>query len=291
MDSKKGKFFIITGLSGAGKTQVLKILGDFGFYCVDNLPLDLVKDFIKYVKKRTSLTDIALGVDIREGESLKELPNALSQVKAGGFDSKLIFLEASTPVLLRRFSETKHRHPLEDDLGTAIRQEKVYLKPIKMAADTVLNTSSTTLGELKDEIGKLLEVKRSQEMIISVISFGYKNGIPLEADLVMDVRFLVNPYYKINLRDKNGLDKEVQDYITKSPHAKAFMKKFTDLLIFLLPKYIKEGKSYLTIAVGCSGGKHRSVFMAHYLVETLRKLNFNCTETHRDIDIVKKEVW
>ena len=160
-----------------------------------------------------------------------------------------------------------------------------------MAADNVLTTSDLTIGELKDEISKLLFVKKSEEMLISVISFGYKNGIPLESDLVMDVRFLANPYYVISLREKNGLDKEVQDYILKAPYAKTFMKKFVDLLFYLLPKYIKEGKSYLTIAVGCSGGKHRSVFMAHFLAETLRNKGFNCTEIHRDIDIVKKEVW
>ncbi|MCR5504165.1 MAG: RNase adapter RapZ [Elusimicrobiaceae bacterium] len=289
MESKQ--FFIITGLSGAGKTQALKILGDFGFYCVDNLPFALLKDFIKYVNSNPNLTKIALGIDIREGSNLPILPNALDKIKASGFNTKLIFLEASTSVLLRRFSETKHRHPLEDDLATAIRQEKQFIKPLKIAADEIINTSSTTLGDLKEEIGKFLKVKRTREMLISVISFGYKNGIPLESDLVMDVRFLKNPYYVASLREKTGLDKDVQDYILKSPHTKTFIKKFTEMLIYLLPKYIREGKSYLTISVGCSGGKHRSVFMAHHLALALQKLGFNCTETHRDIDIVKKEVW
>ncbi len=289
MESKQ--FFIITGLSGAGKTQALKILGDFGFYCVDNLPFALLKEFIKYVNSNPNLTKIALGIDIREGSNLPILPNALDKIKASGFNTKLIFLEASTSVLLRRFSETKHRHPLEDDLATAIRQEKQFIKPLKIAADEIINTSSTTLGDLKEEIGKFLKVKRTREMLISVISFGYKNGIPLESDLVMDVRFLKNPYYVASLREKTGLDKDVQDYILKSPHTKTFIKKFTEMLIYLLPKYIREGKSYLTISVGCSGGKHRSVFMAHHLALALQKLGFNCTETHRDIDIVKKEVW
>lgn len=289
MENKK--FFIITGLSGAGKTQALKILGDFGFYCVDNLPLALFKDFVRYVKQHPTLMQIALGVDIREGGNLPALPAALDTIKASGFDTKLIFLEASTSVLLRRFSETKHRHPLEEDLATAIKQEKAFVKPLKIAADEVINTSSTTLGELKDEMAKFLKVKKTQEMLISVISFGYKNGIPLESDLVMDVRFLKNPYYVASLRDKTGLDKEVQDYILQSPHAKTFIKRFIEMLDYLLPKYIKEGKSYLTISVGCSGGKHRSVLMAHCLAVALKKRGFNCTETHRDIDIVKKEVW
>lgn len=289
MENKQ--FFIITGLSGAGKTQALKILGDFGFYCVDNLPFALLKDFIKYVNSNPALTKIALGIDIREGSSFPILPDVLEKIKEHGFDTKLIFLEASVSVLLRRFSETKHRHPLEDDLVTAIKQEKLFVKPLKIAADEIINTSSTTLGELKEEIGKLLKVKKTQEMLISVISFGYKNGIPLESDLVMDVRFLKNPYYVASLREKTGLDKEVQDYILKSPNTKTFIKKFTEMIVYLLPKYIKEGKSYLTISVGCSGGKHRSVFMAHHLALALQKLGFNCSETHRDIDIVKKEVW
>lgn len=289
MESKK--FFIITGLSGAGKTQALKILGDFGFYCVDNLPFALIKDFTKYVNANPNLTKIALGIDIREGNNLHSLPNALDKIKEIGFDTKLVFLDASTSVLLRRFSETKHRHPLEDDLATAIKQEKLFLKPLRIAADEIINTSSTTLGELKEEIGKFLKVKKTQEMLISVISFGYKNGIPLESDLVMDVRFLKNPYYVTALREKTGLDKEVQDYILKSPHTKTFIKKFTDMIVYLLPKYIKEGKSYLNISVGCTGGKHRSVFMAHYLASELKKRGFDCSETHRDIDITKKEVW
>ena len=289
MENKK--FFVITGLSGAGKTQALKILGDFGFYCVDNLPFALLKDFIKYVNANHNLTKIALGIDIREGSNLPVLPNALEKIKANGFDTKLIFLEASTSVLLRRFSETKHRHPLEDDLLTAIKQEKLFIKPLRIAADEIINTSSTTLGELKEEIGKFLKVKKTQEMLISVISFGYKNGIPLESDLVMDVRFLKNPYYVAKLREKTGLDKEVQEYILKSPHTKTFIKKFTEMIVYLLPKYIKEGKSYLTISVGCSGGRHRSVFMAHQLALALKERGFDCTETHRDIEIVKKEVW
>ena len=289
MESKK--FFIITGLSGAGKTQALKILGDFGFYCVDNLPFALIKDFTKYVNANPNLTKIALGIDIREGNNLHSLPSALDKIKEIGFNTKLIFLDASTSVLLRRFSETKHRHPLEDDLATAIKQEKLFLKPLRIAADEIINTSSTTLGELKEEIGKFLKVKKTQEMLISVISFGYKNGIPLESDLVMDVRFLKNPYYVPALREKTGLDKEVQDYILKSPYTKTFIKKFTDMIVYLVPKYIKEGKSYLNISVGCTGGKHRSVFMAHHLALALKKCGFDCTETHRDIEIIKKEIW
>ncbi|MDR0953053.1 MAG: RNase adapter RapZ [Elusimicrobiota bacterium] len=288
--NKKGKFFIITGISGAGKTQALKILGDFGFYCVDNLPLALFRDFAAYVENRADLENIALGIDIREGERIKDLPEMIKTFSAQGFDAKLVFLDASDEVLVRRFSETKHKHPLAQELLVAIKQEREFLDPIRKAA-SVIETSNLTLGELKEEISKLLNVKRSQEMKVSIISFGYKNGIPLEADIVMDVRFLANPYYQPELRNKTGLDPEVSDFITKAPNALSFLEKFTDLIMFLIPKYIKEGKSYLTIAIGCSGGKHRSVFMAHNLAHTLAEKGFNVSEFHRDIEIEKKEVW
>ncbi len=288
---KKGKFFIITGISGAGKTQALKIFGDFGFYCVDNLPLALFADFSKYIKDRKDSRDIALGIDIREGESLKRLPSLIKAISRQGFEPKLLFLEASDEVLVRRFSETKHKHPLQEQLLTAIAEEREFLAPIKQIADNEINTSNLTLGELKERISRLLEITRSKEMNVSVVSFGYKHGIPLEADLVMDVRFLKNPYYIAELRNKTGLDEAVQEYIKKAPHSLAFLEKFTEMVLYLIPKYITEGKSYLTIAVGCSGGKHRSVFMANSLAECLRQKGFKVSEFHRDINIVKKETW
>jgi len=289
--NKKGKFFIITGISGAGKTQALKIFGDFGFYCVDNLPLALFHDFIKYIKERGDVDNIALGMDIREGQRIKDLPALIKETAAEGFEPKLLFLDASNEVLLRRFSETKHKHPLAEQLLTAIERERDLLSPIHQIAAAEINTSNLTLGELKEKISKLLEIKSSQEMNISIVSFGYKNGIPLEADMLMDVRFLKNPYYEAELREKNGLDEDVADFIRKSPDAQEFLQKFTDMVLYLIPKYIKEGKSYLTIAVGCSGGRHRSVFMAHNLAENLRAKGLNVSEFHRDVKIVKKEVW
>jgi UPF0042 nucleotide-binding protein len=291
MENKKGKFFIITGISGAGKTQALKIFGDFGFYCVDNLPLALLKDFTKYVKTRCSLENIALGIDIREGESIKELPRLIQDMANEGFTPRLLFLDAADEVLVRRFSETKHKHPLAEQLLTALASERASLRPIRDAADEAINTSSLTLGELKEKISKLLEITSSEEMSISVISFGYKNGLPLEADLVMDVRFLKNPYYRPEFRDKNGLDQEVADFIRNSPDAEDFLEKFTDMVLYLIPKYIKEGKSYLSIAIGCSGGRHRSVFIAHNLAVNLRAKGFKAGEFHRDVRIEKKEVW
>ena len=237
------------------------------------------------------MENIALGIDIREGERIKDLPKIMQTIEAQGFNPKLLFLDASDEILVRRFSETKHKHPLAEQLLTAISKERELLTPIKQIADSEIKTSNLTLGELKEKISKLLEVTSSKEMSISIVSFGYKNGLPLEADVVMDVRFLENPYYQPELKTKTGLDPEVQEFIKQSPFAMEFLQKFTDMVVYLIPKYIKEGKSYLTIAVGCSGGKHRSVFMAHSLAETLRTKNFKVSEFHRDIKIEKKEVW
>ena len=290
-ENKKNKFFIITGISGAGKTQALKIFGDFGYYCVDNLPLALFREFIKYIKTKPEIKNIAIGVDIREGENIKLLPKILQEEDLKEMKAKLLFLDASDQVLLRRFSETKHRHPLPNQLLNAIEEERDFLKPVQKIADVHIDTSNLTLGELKEKISQSLEIKSSEEMSISVVSFGFKNGIPLEADLVIDVRFLINPYYEPSLRKKTGLDKEVQEYIEKSPEALEFLKKMTDMISYMVPKYIKEGKSYLTIAIGCTGGKHRSVFMAHKLTQYLAAKKFKVSEFHRDIQIEKKEVW
>ena len=283
--AQKRKLFIITGMSGAGKSQALKIFGDFGFYCVDNLPLALFKQFADYLKERPELENIALGMDVREGERLKQLPSVLKKITREDFRPKVIFLDASDECLIRRFSETKHKHPIHKKLAAAIAHEHDFLSPIKAAADKVIDTTDLKLGELKEKISALLEIKKEGEMQISVVSFGFKNGILKDTDLVMDVRFLPNPYYIADLKEKTGLDKEVQDYILSFKESQEFADKFADLIKYLIPKYIKEGKSYLTIAMGCTGGKHRSVFMAHQLAETLRKQGISASEFHRDIGL------
>ena len=283
--AQKRKLFIITGMSGAGKSQALKIFGDFGFYCVDNLPLALFKQFADYLKERPELENIALGMDVREGERLKQLPSMLKKITREDFRPKVIFLDASDECLIRRFSETKHKHPIHKKLAAAIAHEHDFLSPIKAAADKVIDTTDLKLGELKEKISALLEIKKEGEMQISVVSFGFKNGILKDTDLVMDVRFLPNPYYIAALKEKTGLDKEVQDYILSFKESQEFADKFADLIKYLIPKYIKEGKSYLTIAMGCTGGKHRSVFMAHQLAETLRKQGISASEFHRDIGL------
>lgn len=281
----KRKIFIITGMSGAGKSQALKIFGDFGFYCVDNLPLALFGNFIEYVSGRADLNNVALGIDIREGESLKEMPKLLKTLNRNDFVSKVIFLDAGDECLIRRFSETKHKHPLHKKLAAAIAHERQLLSPIQVLADKVIDTSDLKLGELKEKLSALLESKREDDMQISVVSFGFKHGILKDCDIVMDVRFLPNPYYIPELKEKTGLDKAVQDYIMSFKETGEFIEKFADLIKYLIPKYIKEGKSYLTIAMGCTGGHHRSVFMAHELAQRLRKAGLTASEFHRDIGI------
>lgn len=283
--NQKRKLFIITGMSGAGKSQALKIFGDFGFYCVDNLPLALFNQFAEYVKERPELQNVALGMDVREGERLRQLPAMLKKITREDFTSKVIFLDASDECLIRRFSETKHKHPIHEKLATAIAREHDFLRPIKANADKVIDTTDLKLGELKEKISALLEIKKEGEMQISVVSFGFKNGILKDTDIVMDVRFLPNPYYIAQLKEKTGLDKEVQDYILSFQESQEFADRIADLIKYLIPKYIKEGKSYLTIAMGCTGGKHRSVFMAHQLAETLKKQGINASEFHRDIGL------
>lgn len=278
-----GKIFIITGMSGAGKSQALKCFEDFGYYCVDNLPVALIPKFSELVKKHRHFRHIALGIDIREGRFFKGFVQSLDTLKRLGLDYKIIFLDAPDAVILQRFSETRHRHPLGKNIVLAVREERRILAEFKEKANKVIDTSKLTLGELKEILSGTLELKRSTEMKLSVISFGYKYGIPLDADLVMDVRFLPNPNYVPSLQGKTGLDKAVGDYIRNKPHFRTFLKNYTDQIKDLLPLYIKEGKSYLTIAIGCTGGKHRSVFIAHSIAENLSKFGFSASEYHRDI--------
>ena len=285
MGSNKRRIFIITGMSGAGKSQALKIFGDFGFYCVDNLPLALFKNFTDYLKQSGERRDVALGIDVREGDRLKDMPKILNSMAADDFVVKVIFLDASEECLIRRFSETKHRHPIHKKLATAISHEREVISPIRTMADKVIDTSDLKLGELKETLSALMGLTRQGDMQITVVSFGFKNGILKDCDIVMDVRFLPNPFYLPELREKTGLDKEVQQYIMSFKESKEFAEKFTDLIKYLIPKYIKEGKSYLTIAMGCTGGKHRSVFMAHELAQRLTKAGLNASEFHRDIGL------
>lgn len=280
---KKGKIFIITGMSGAGKSQALKSFEDLGFYCIDNLPISLIPEFAVLVGDRRYLKNVALGIDIREGRFFKDFIRTLDNLGKLGLDYKIIFLDATDEALMQRFSETRHRHPLGKNIAAAVKEERRLLTDLKARANKVVDTSKLTLGELKETISAALELKRTAEMKLSVISFGYKYGLPLDADIVMDVRFLPNPYYVPSLRKKTGLDAPVGAYLRRQPGFKNFLKGYAEQIRGLLPLYIKEGKSYLTLAIGCTGGKHRSVYIAGELAKQLAAGGFSVSEYHRDI--------
>jgi len=277
------RIFIITGVSGAGKSQALKVFEDFGWFCVDNLPIALLDDFARHVQKSPSLTRAALGMDVREGRLLAILPPLLREMKSLGLEIHVLFLDATDESIVRRFSETRHRHPLGGKVADAVKAERRLLAPIKGVADKVIDTTHLTLGELKEKISETLGLTRTREMTLQVVSFGYKNGAPIDADIVMDVRFLPNPHYQPGLRRQTGLDAPVQRYILAQPIARRFLKDWLKLITELLPHYVREGKSYLTIAVGCTGGRHRSVFCTRWLAQNLRSSGHPVQEFHRDI--------
>ena len=277
------KLFIITGISGAGKSQALKCFEDFGYYCVDNLPIAMLEHFADLLENSRHLQRVALGIDIREGQFLRDLSHALATLRKKGFQYRILFLDASDRVVVQRFSETRHRHPLGTNITAAIKQERKILTEIKALADKVIDTSQMTLGELKETLSQALELKRTREMSLSVVSFGFKYGVPLDADLVMDVRFMPNPNYVPRLKPKNGLDPAVKRYLLEFPATREFLNRYSGLIRSLLPQYIREGKSYLTIAIGCTGGRHRSVYVTHHLAQELHRGGYAVREFHRDV--------
>jgi RNase adapter protein RapZ len=282
-DSGGNKLFIITGMSGAGKSQALKSFEDLGYYCVDNLPIALIPAFAGLIRERSYLRHVALGIDIREGRFYKDFSRALGDLRKLGLGFKVIFLDASDEALTQRFSETRHRHPLGKNVAEAVKEERAALRELKSGATKVIDTSKLALGELKEIISGLLELKRADEMKLSVISFGFKHGIPLDADLVMDVRFLPNPYYVPALKHKTGLDPAIGRYLRTKPGIAGFLKSYSAQILDLVPLYIKEGKSYLTVAIGCTGGKHRSVYITRELARRLAGAGVSVSEYHRDI--------
>ncbi|MEE8425310.1 MAG: RNase adapter RapZ [Elusimicrobiota bacterium] len=281
---KQGRrFFVVTGISGAGKSQALKIFEDFGFFCVDNLPLALVDNFTDLLRRFKTNKDVALGMDIRGGGFAKSVGPALKALRRRGWACRMIFLDADDREVVRRFSETRHRHPLGENVLRSVRRERRILSEVKGLADKVIDTGGLTLGELKERISAALEMRSTTEMSLSVVSFGYKYGLPLDADIVMDVRFLPNPYYQPRLRRRTGLDLPVQNYILRQAGAKRFLGRLERLITSLLPDYVREGKSYLTLAIGCTGGRHRSVFVARHVARRLGRLKYKVNEFHRDI--------
>lgn len=281
--SHQKRIFVITGVSGAGKSQALKVFEDFGWFCVDNLPIALLDEFAAFVQKSPAMTRVALGMDVREGRVLGALPPLLRRLKEQGLDINVLFIDAADATVIHRFSETRHRHPLGGKIAEAVKQERRLLAPIKGAADKVIDTTRLSLGELKEKISETLGLKLTREMTLQVVSFGYKHGMPIDADIIMDVRFLPNPHYISTLRKKSGLDEPVQKYILAQPVARKFLNDWHKLISTLLPHYVREGKSYLTIAIGCTGGRHRSVFCTRWLAQKLRATGHPVQEFHRDI--------
>lgn len=282
------RFVIVTGLSGAGKSLAIKYLEDLGFFCVDNLPPSLIPKFAEICfQSRSKIEQIALVTDIRGGELFKDLIPALTELKAAGFSYEILFLEASDKVLIKRFKESRRMHPLahEGRLIRGINEERTILQEIKARADHIIDTSNITPKQFKEEIINIfVEGKAFKGIIINIISFGFKYGIPLECDLVFDVRFIANPYYVESMRRFTGLDENVKDFVLKAPETVEFISKLTDMLNFLIPNYVREGKSQLVIGIGCTGGKHRSVAIADKLYHILTGNGQRVIIDHRDIE-------
>lgn len=283
------KLVIVTGMSGAGKTIALKMLEDLGFYCVDNMPIPLMEPFTRLAMENPSAHErMALGIDIRSGEELPRLQHVLEEWKADGMPFQILFLDAGDETLVKRYKETRRSHPLagKGRVDSGIRLERERLEFLKKKADFIIDTSQLLTRELRQELEKIFQAdQKYQNLFITVLSFGFKYGIPADADLVFDVRFLPNPYYVEQLRYHTGEEPQVQEYVHQGGTAREFLKKLWDMLEFLIPNYVLEGKNQLVIAVGCTGGKHRSVTIARELYQYLaRHQEFGLKIEHRDID-------
>ena len=268
------RFVIVTGMSGSGKRTAMKMLEDVGFYCVDNLPVALIEKFAELITTPSSeVNKVALGVDVRADQSFGSVRRILDQLRENGYLFEILFMEAGDDVLLKRYKETRRLHPLSPQgrVEEGIQREREILKEIREKADYIIDTSHLLTRELKKEIDDIfVRNKEYNSLIVTILSFGFKKGIPADADLVFDVRFLPNPFYIEELKYKTGNDREVQDYVMSFSEAGVFLQKLTDMLTFLIPNYVKEGKHQLVIGIGCTGGKHRSVTLANALYAALK---------------------
>lgn len=284
------RFVIVTGLSGAGKSSALRILEDLGYFCVDNLPVSLVRTFARLILNGNDekYRKTALGVDIRSGEKITDIQDVLDEMRSEEVPFEILFIDASNEVIVKRYKETRRMHPLVGKKGSiedGVRSERRKVSFLKKQADTVIDTTGMLLPELRRTMEKAFtDEEDRQHIAVTILSFGYKFGVPAEADLVFDVRFLPNPYYLEELRSLSGNDPPVMDYINSFDTPKIFLRKTTDLLKFLIPHYIEEGKNVLVIAVGCTGGRHRSVMMANELYRRLAELEAaDVSVEHRDL--------
>ena len=288
-DHRRLRVVVVTGLSGSGKSTAIKAFEDLDYFCVDNLPAALLPDFLSLREKSSEdLWHIALGMDIRERSFLESYPRVFNELRQRGTDLEILFLEATDDDLQRRFSQTRRKHPLvgEGTVLDRIRAERERLKELKGMATRVIDTSNLNVHELKRMISRLYTIYPEEDTLqVNVLSFGFKYGVPAEADIVMDVRFLPNPFFVEELRDLNGTQEPVIEFVLRQEQTQLFLEKFTELVNYLLPRYRDEGKNYLTIAVGCTGGKHRSVVITEELRGQLAGLGYPVTAGHRDVEV------
>ncbi len=277
---------IVSGLSGAGKSQVARILEDMGHYCVDNMPVELIPPFVEIcMASQGRYSRVALVIDVRNGLNFDALFDALARVRAINCNIRILFVEARPDTLVRRFKETRRRHPLDEQgLETAVALEQELLTPVRAQADYIVDTSAMSVGELRLHLHKLFSGKDAVPLLVTIYSFGFKYGVPQEADLMFDVRFLPNPFHIAELRPLSGLDAAVREYVLRFPMTTELLDKLQDLLDFLLPQYIAEGKTGLVVAIGCTGGRHRSVVVARELYDRLTRMGAHVLIGHRDVN-------
>jgi UPF0042 nucleotide-binding protein len=283
------EFLIITGLSGAGKSRAADVLEDLDFYCVDNMPVALMEKFAEFcVAAGGRYEKVALVTDVRENEDFTALLSTLDSFGRSGYDCRILYMDADVPTIVRRYKESRRPHPLAQDnrsIEDAVRREIRLLAPVRERADYIVNTSGLTLGMLQNRLFSLFPAEGQMRALnITVLSFGYKYGIPLDADLVFDVRFMPNPFYVDELRQQTGLDLPVAEYVFGHRQARLFMEKLEDMIEFLIPMYVEEGKLSLTVAIGCTGGRHRSVAIAHALSNHLKSKGFSSDNINRDLE-------
>ena len=281
------RLVVVTGLSGSGKSTAIKVLEDLGFYCIDNLPVALIPRFVEvWESSSEEVRRVALGLDVRERHFLDEFPRIFEELRARGVALEVLYLEASDDVLVRRFSETRRPHPAAGGgiLADGIRREREKLRPLREVASRILDTSALTVHELRSALRDLVERPEAGTMTIALISFGYKYGLPTDADLALDCRFLPNPFFVEELRARTGADAAVADWVLRREESQEFLGRVLDLLAFTLPLYQREGKSYLTIALGCTGGRHRSIVLIEELSRRLAERGHRVLVRHRDAD-------
>lgn len=282
------RFVIVTGMSGGGKSTVQKMLEDMGFYCVDNLPVSLIEKFVELIAiPDGEISKVALGLDVRADQSIEDVTRILEHLREKGYQFEILFMDAADAVLIKRYKESRRVHPLsvEDRIEDGVRKERKILEVIRKASDYVIDTSNLLTRELKTELDRIfVQNEEYNSLMVTVMSFGFKNGIPSDADLVFDVRFLPNPFYIEELKQMTGNDKPVQDFVMQAEEAELFLQKLTDMVQFLVPNYVKEGKYRLVIAIGCTGGQHRSVTLANELYRRMKECGqCGIKLHHRDI--------